>query len=75
MAGSPDAAMGLLRDVWAPARQRAAQERDRLQAIVGEEGGNFDLAPWDWRHYAEKLRGPSTTSTRARSSRTCPSTA
>ncbi|RVU21065.1 M3 family metallopeptidase [Methylobacterium oryzihabitans] len=56
MAGSPDAAMGLLRDVWAPARRRAAQERDRLQAIVGEEGGNFDLAPWDWRHYAEKLR-------------------
>ncbi|WP_298963372.1 M3 family metallopeptidase [uncultured Methylobacterium sp.] len=56
MAGSPDAAMGLLRDVWAPARQRAAQERDRLQAIVREEGGNVDLAPWDWRHYAEKLR-------------------
>ncbi|MEH3145293.1 MAG: M3 family metallopeptidase [Methylobacterium frigidaeris] len=56
MAGSPDAAMGLLRDVWAPARQRAAEERDRLQAIVREEGGNFDLAPWDWRHYAEKLR-------------------
>ena len=21
-----------------------------------EEGGNFALAPWDWRYYAEKLR-------------------
>ncbi len=21
-----------------------------------EEGGNFRLAPWDWRYYAEKLR-------------------
>ena len=21
-----------------------------------EEGGNFELAPWDWRYYAEKLR-------------------
>ena len=27
-----------------------------LQALVQEEGGNFALAPWDWRYYAEKLR-------------------
>ncbi|ACL55067.1 M3 family metallopeptidase [Methylobacterium nodulans] len=56
MAGTPEAAMKLLREVWTPARERAAAERDRLQAMVREEGGNFDLAPWDWRHYAEKLR-------------------
>ncbi|MFE1602906.1 M3 family metallopeptidase [Methylobacterium sp. ID0610] len=56
MAGSPDAAMQLLRDVWTPARARAADERDRLQALIRQEGGNFDLAAWDWRHYAEKLR-------------------
>ncbi|WP_407521800.1 M3 family metallopeptidase [Methylobacterium oryzisoli] len=56
MAQTPEAAMALLRDVWAPARARAAAERDRLQEMVGREGGNFDLAAWDWRHYAEKLR-------------------
>ena len=37
----------------ASARKR---ERDALQDIVAEEGGNFALAPWDWRYYAEKLR-------------------
>ena len=26
------------------------------QALIAEEGGNFKLAPWDWRYYAEKLR-------------------
>ena len=35
---------------------RAGRERDALQALVREEGGNFALAPWDWRYYAEKLR-------------------
>ena len=24
--------------------------------LIAEEGGNFKLAPWDWRYYAEKLR-------------------
>ncbi|MEA1830731.1 M3 family metallopeptidase [Methylobacterium durans] len=56
MAGSPDAAMELLRDVWAPARQRAGAERDRLQGLIQAEGGNFALQAHDWRHYAEKLR-------------------
>jgi len=28
----------------------------RAQALVAQEGGNFKLAPWDWRFYAEKLR-------------------
>ncbi|MGY2050308.1 M3 family metallopeptidase [Methylobacterium sp. JK268] len=56
MAGTPEAAVGLLREVWAPASARAAAERDRLQGLIGAEGGNFALAAWDWRHYAEKLR-------------------
>ncbi|GEP10132.1 M3 family metallopeptidase [Methylobacterium gnaphalii] len=56
MAGSPDAAMDLLREVWAPARQRALDERDRLQALAQAEGGNFTIQAHDWRYYAEKLR-------------------
>ena len=56
MAKTPDAARGLLDAVWAAARPRALAERDALQAIVHAEGGNFQLAPWDWRYYAEKLR-------------------
>ncbi len=56
MAKTPEAVRGLLERVWTPARAKALADRDALQEIVREEGGNFTLAPWDWRHYAEKLR-------------------
>lgn len=56
MAGTPQKARALLEEVWEPARRRALEERDELQALIAREGGNFPLAPWDWRYYAEKLR-------------------
>ena len=56
MAKTPEAVRGLLERVWKPARARALRDRDALQALAAEEGGNFALAPWDWRYYAEKLR-------------------
>jgi peptidyl-dipeptidase Dcp len=56
MAKTPEAVRGLLERVWQPARARALRDRDDLQALVAEDGGNFALAPWDWRYYAEKLR-------------------
>jgi peptidyl-dipeptidase Dcp len=56
MAKTPEAVRDLLDQVWAPARARAMRERDDLQAMAAEEGGNFAIAPWDWRYYAEKVR-------------------
>ncbi|MEO6947261.1 MAG: M3 family metallopeptidase [Nitrobacter sp.] len=56
MAKTPEAARSLLERVWKPARARALADRDALQTLITEEGGNFTLAPWDWRYYAEKLR-------------------
>ena len=56
MAKTPEAVRELLDTVWARARNRALADRDDLQALVQEDGGNFKLAPWDWRYYAEKLR-------------------
>src|SRR5215510_13985354 len=56
MAKTPAAARKLLDEVWGRARAKAAGERDALQALVAQEGGNFDLAPHDWRYYTEKLR-------------------
>ncbi|MGH6864489.1 MAG: M3 family metallopeptidase, partial [Methylocella sp.] len=56
MAKTPQAALGLLHSVWAPALARALGEEAALQAIAAGEGGNFKLAPWDWRYYAEKRR-------------------
>jgi peptidyl-dipeptidase Dcp len=56
MAKTPEAVRSLLERVWKPARARALADRDALQAMIAQEGGNFALAPWDWRYYAEKLR-------------------
>ncbi|ABE38096.1 peptidyl-dipeptidase Dcp. Metallo peptidase. MEROPS family M03A [Rhodopseudomonas palustris BisB5] len=56
MAKTPEAVRGLLERVWKPARARAMADRDALQELVAEDGGNFKLAPWDWRYYAERLR-------------------
>jgi len=56
MAKTPEAAMALLTSVWEPARSRALEERAALQALVREEGGNFELAAWDWRYYSERRR-------------------
>ncbi|MGP0092692.1 MAG: M3 family metallopeptidase [Xanthobacteraceae bacterium] len=56
MAKTPEAVRELLDRVWPLARARAGADREALQALITEEGGNFRLAPWDWRYYAEKLR-------------------
>jgi peptidyl-dipeptidase Dcp len=56
MAKTPETARALLERVWVPAKARAIGERDALQVLIIQEGGNFALAPWDWRFYAEKLR-------------------
>ncbi|MGB0087504.1 MAG: M3 family metallopeptidase [Rhodomicrobiaceae bacterium] len=56
MAKTPQAVHELLLAVWEPARARAQEDRDELAKIAAAEGGNFAIAPWDWRHYAEKLR-------------------
>ncbi len=56
MAKTPEAVRALLERVWKPARAQALRDRDGLQGLIVEEGGNFALAPWDWRYYAEKLR-------------------
>jgi peptidyl-dipeptidase Dcp len=56
MAKTPDAVQALLERVWSPARSRAMADRDALQELIRQEGGNFALAASDWRYYAEKLR-------------------
>jgi peptidyl-dipeptidase Dcp len=56
MAKTPAAVRGLLDTVWTRARAKALADRDALQELVREDGGNFTLAAWDWRYYAEKLR-------------------
>jgi peptidyl-dipeptidase Dcp len=56
MAKTPDAVLKLLNDVWRPARARAEQERDDLQALAQSQGDNIAIEPWDWRYYADGVR-------------------
>ena len=56
MAKTPRAVRGLLDQGWTRARASALADRDALQKLAQDEGGNFPLAPWDWRYYADKLR-------------------
>jgi peptidyl-dipeptidase Dcp len=56
MAKTPRAALDLLESVWTPGVASARKDEEALQAIAAGEGGNFKLAPWDWRYLAEKRR-------------------
>lgn len=56
MAKTPDAVRGLLMDVWGPARARAEKDAEILTAMMHGDGINGELAPWDWRYYAQKRR-------------------
>jgi peptidyl-dipeptidase Dcp len=56
MAKAPDQVYGLLDQLWQPARAMAAGEATALQAVVKSEGGTFEIEPWDWRYYTEKVR-------------------
>ncbi|MCO7223672.1 M3 family metallopeptidase [Pleionea sp. CnH1-48] len=56
MASSPEAAMELLMKMWKPAVAQAEKEKAWIKEIMKEEGAKHELAAWDWRHYAEKVR-------------------
>ena len=56
MAKTPRAALDLLESVWAPGVAQARKDEETLQAIAAQEGGNFKVAPWDWRYLSEKRR-------------------
>lgn len=56
MAGSPEEVMNLLNQLWTPALNSAKNELNDLQAMVQAEGKNFQIAPWDWRYYTERIR-------------------
>ena len=56
MAKTPDAVRDLLLAVWEPAKAAANRDSEKLTKLMHADGIQADLAPWDWRYYAEKLR-------------------
>jgi peptidyl-dipeptidase Dcp len=56
MAGSPDEVYELLNKLWTPALEKAKVEAKDIQAYITQSGENFNLEPYDWRYYTEKIR-------------------
>jgi peptidyl-dipeptidase Dcp len=56
MAQKPEKTMELMLSVWTPAVEKVHQDVAEMQKMVAQEGGNFKIAAWDYRYYAEKVR-------------------
>ncbi len=56
MAKTPQAVYEFLTKLWKPAVARAKAEAADMQDLIRAEGGTFNLEPWDWWYYAEKVR-------------------
>jgi peptidyl-dipeptidase Dcp len=46
----------LLSQLVPPSIAKARREGSDIQAVIDQEKGGFQLAPWDWDFYAEKVR-------------------
>ncbi|SFS69831.1 M3 family metallopeptidase [Sphingobacterium wenxiniae] len=56
MAENPTNAYALLNKIWTPALAKAKTEAADIQKEIEKEGGDFQVAPYDWRYYQEKIR-------------------
>ena len=56
MAKTPENVNELLQTMWKPGIEKAKGEVRAMQDLIHNEGGNYNLAAWDWWYYSEKLR-------------------
>lgn len=56
MAKTPEKTMDLMLSVWEPALMKVRKDVEEMQKIVVKEGKSFEIAPWDYRYYAEIVR-------------------
>jgi len=56
MAKTPENVYSFLNDIWKPTTKRAKSEVADMQKLIDAEGGKFNLEPWDWWYYAEKVK-------------------
>jgi len=56
MLDTPEKVYNLLDKVWPVAIKAAAKERNLMKAMAEKEGNDFEIMPWDWWYYAEKIK-------------------
>lgn len=56
MLDSPEKVYNLLNKVWPAAIDAAKKERDLMKEMASNEGLPIEIGPWDWWHYAEKIK-------------------
>ncbi|HMH64128.1 MAG TPA: M3 family metallopeptidase, partial [Rhizomicrobium sp.] len=56
MAQTPQAVDKFIAQLVPATRAKAAEEARLIQAAIDKDGKHFDLKPWDWQRYAEKVR-------------------
>lgn len=56
MAKTPENVYALLNKLWAPALAKAKGEEADIAKEIKAEGGDFAVAPYDWRYYTEIIR-------------------
>jgi len=56
MATTPQAVETFIAQLVPATRAKAAEEARLIQAAIDKDGKHFDLKPWDWQRYAEKVR-------------------
>ncbi len=56
MAKTPQRTLDLMMSVWNPAVEKVHSDVADMQKIVDAEGGKFQIEPWDYRYYSEKVR-------------------
>ncbi|AVJ56324.1 dipeptidyl carboxypeptidase II [Idiomarina sp. OT37-5b] len=56
MAGNPEAAKKMLRDLVPAVVSNVEREAAAIQEAIEADGKDFELKPWDWFYYAEKVR-------------------
>jgi len=56
MADTPEKVEKFLGQLASPTRAKAADEARLIQAAIDKDGKHFELKPWDWQRYGERVR-------------------
>ncbi|WP_299597112.1 M3 family metallopeptidase [uncultured Microbulbifer sp.] len=56
MAEKPENVFSMLNSMVPAVVKNTQAEQADIQAMIEAEGGDFDVQPWDWAYYAEKVR-------------------